>query len=123
MSDYVFRVNFHVRLKDCRTALHLTQATTAQQLDITLRSYQRYENGSREPDIDTLCEIADYFNVSIDFLLGRDDYTRTSEDRIFELQIIIKELQEDQQDRATRALIKIYSQELENLLKQQPADQ
>jgi repressor LexA len=34
-------------------------------------SYARYENGKREPDISTLCKLANYFNVTVDYLIGR----------------------------------------------------
>lgn len=42
-------------------------------LDLTQNSISRYETGEREADYQTLINIADYFNVSIDYLLGRTD--------------------------------------------------
>lgn len=42
-------------------------------LDLTQNTISRYETGEREADYQTLINIADYFNVSIDYLLGRTD--------------------------------------------------
>ena len=50
----------------------LTQQEMAQYLGITRQAYQRYENGSREPDIATLYKIADFFAVTLDDLLERE---------------------------------------------------
>ena len=42
------------------------------------QSVNKYENHDVEPDIDTLIRIADYFHVSIDYLVGRTDITKTA---------------------------------------------
>ena len=65
--------NFGTILKTTRTNFGITQKDFATILGITERSYQRYENGNNTPPYDTLIKIADYFNVSIDYLLGRTD--------------------------------------------------
>lgn len=49
----------------------------ADKLEINLRSYQNYEGGVRQPEYYVLVEIADLLNVSVDFLLGRDDYLQS----------------------------------------------
>ena len=49
-----------------------TQKECADILSITLRAWQGYEQGIREPKYEVLCKIADLFNVSLDYLLGRD---------------------------------------------------
>ncbi len=49
----------------------LLQKTVAEQNNINLRTYQRYETGEREPPISTLIKLADFFNVSLDYLTGR----------------------------------------------------
>lgn len=61
------------RLKEQRTKLGLTQKEIADKLHIGSASYQRYENGTREPKLQTLCELADIFNTSTDYLLGRKE--------------------------------------------------
>jgi transcriptional regulator with XRE-family HTH domain len=53
-----------------RNSLQKDIATAA---GISLRTYQRYESGERVPDTETLMKIADYFNVSTDYILGRSD--------------------------------------------------
>lgn len=60
-------------LKKLRNNQNLTQQDLSVQLNISQQVYSRYENGTREPDFETLIKIADYFNVSVDYLLGRID--------------------------------------------------
>lgn len=68
---------FSERLKATRQEQKLTQKNLAEYLKIQERAYQNYEYGNREPSLDTLIKIADYFNVSLDYLVGRsDDPTR-----------------------------------------------
>lgn len=64
---------FSSRLKELRTAQKLKQSEISKHLGITIRAYQYYEAGTREPDIRTLCALADYFNVSLDYLCGRSE--------------------------------------------------
>lgn len=68
---------FTDRLQALKTEQSLLQKDIAQAAGISLRTYQRYESGERLPDTDVLSRLADYFNVSTDYLLGRsDDPTR-----------------------------------------------
>lgn len=62
-------------LKSLRNTQGLTQEELAKQLKISRSTIGMYENGSREPDFETLELIADYFNVDIDYLLGRTTKT------------------------------------------------
>ena len=59
-------------LKILRERKGLTQAELADMLYTTAQSVSRWENGLSEPDIDTLCRIADIFEVRVDTLLSRD---------------------------------------------------
>lgn len=61
------------RLKDIRKEQGLLQKDLAAHLGITQQAYANYESGKREPDYDTLAKLADIFNVSVDYLLGRTD--------------------------------------------------
>ncbi len=65
---------FQERLLEQRTLHHLTQCQLASKLNITQPSYIRYENGSSEPSIDTLIRLADIFDVTVDYLIGRTDF-------------------------------------------------
>lgn len=68
---------FAVQIKTFRKSLNLTQKAFAEKINITERAYQYYESGAREPNLETLCKIAQNFNVSADYLLGlSDDPTR-----------------------------------------------
>lgn len=64
------------RLKELREARHLSQLRLATELNLTQNSISRYENMEREADYETLIRIADYFHVSLDYLLGRSDEPR-----------------------------------------------
>lgn len=61
------------RLINLRKNRKLTQKELAVIIGIARTTYSGYENESREPDYETLQKIASFFNVSIDFLLGRVD--------------------------------------------------
>lgn len=62
-----------MRLKEIRKSRGITQLKLAMGLNISQNSISRYETGEREADYDTLIRIADYFNVSLDYLLERTD--------------------------------------------------
>lgn len=64
---------FAEKLKKCRKDKGATQKEVANYLGIKERSYQNYEYGNSEAPYDTLVKLADYFDVSIDYLLGRTD--------------------------------------------------
>ena len=65
--------SFPDRLKELRTTKGVTQKAMATYLDMAERSYRRYETGDLEPNHKTTIKLADYFNVSTDYLLGRSD--------------------------------------------------
>ena len=60
-----------VRLKELRKAKGLSQLRLATELNTTQNTISRYETGEREPGIEELIKIADYFHVSVDYLIGR----------------------------------------------------
>lgn len=62
-----------MRLKELRNRHHIPQIRLAMELDVSQNTISRYETGEHEADYKTLIAIADYFNVSIDYLLGRTD--------------------------------------------------
>lgn len=59
------------RLKQCRTERGLTQNKVAIFCDITEKAYQNYERNRREPKLSILIRIADFYDVSLDYLVGR----------------------------------------------------
>ena len=60
------------RLKELRKQANLTQNDLANLLNTKQQTYQRYEIETSEPNLETLCKLADYYNVSIDYLIGRN---------------------------------------------------
>ena len=62
------------RIRELRLKNGFTQQEMADAIMITMRQYQNYEGGQAKPTIDGLLKIADFLQVSTDFLLGRDDY-------------------------------------------------
>ena len=70
--------DFFMRLKLLREQKHMSQLSLAMKLNTTQMSISRYETGKREPDLKTLILIADFFDVSIDYLLERTDNPKMS---------------------------------------------
>lgn len=64
---------FHLRIRELRTSRKLSQQELADQLGISKSSVNMYERGEREPGLDTLEAIADFFNVDMDYLTGKTD--------------------------------------------------
>ena len=64
------------RLKELRKERGLNQRELALYLKLSPSTIAMYETGQRIPDADTLEKLADYFNVSVDFILGRTDTPR-----------------------------------------------
>ena len=62
-----------MRLKDLRKEKKVTQLQLAMALNMSQNTISRYETGERQAGYNELIKIADYFNVSIDYLLGRTD--------------------------------------------------
>lgn len=67
-------VVFKDRLKALRTDNDITQKEIAEYLNISRTAYSGYENFGNEPDYETLVKIADYFDVTIDYLLCRTNF-------------------------------------------------
>ena len=61
------------RIRNLREDRDLKQQDLAKLLNCTQACYSNYENGKREPSLGLLVRMSDYFNVSIDYLLGRSN--------------------------------------------------
>ena len=66
-------LNFGDRLRSLRQSKDLSQSEFAKQIRISKSAVNMYERGEREPNFETLEKIADYFNVDLDYLLGKTD--------------------------------------------------
>lgn len=62
-----------MRLRDLREDSDLKQSDIAKLLNIKQNTYSQYENGKREIPISMLWILADFYNTTIDFLVGRTD--------------------------------------------------
>ncbi len=62
-----------MRLREIRKSKGISQLKLALDLNTNQNTISRYETGEREPGIQELIKIADYFNISIDYLLERTD--------------------------------------------------
>ncbi len=65
---------FGSRLREARMNKGYTQQKLADMINVGLRSYQNYEGNDRHPTYELLVQIADILDVSIDWLLGRDEW-------------------------------------------------
>ena len=68
--------DFPRKLKLLRAKKGITQKQLAEVLNIQPNSVQRLEYGTARPSLDTVIAIADYFDVSLDYLVGRSDEPR-----------------------------------------------
>lgn len=64
---------FSIRLKTLRSEKELSQQELANIIGISKSSINMYERGEREPSIETLEAFADFFNVDMDYLMGRQE--------------------------------------------------
>ena len=116
-----------MRLKELRQNLSCTQEKIANDLNIARTTYRNYENGDREPSLDFLIKIADYFDISLDYLLGRQNNNLLFIDSLSpakkELISMIKDLNEDETFVAIGMIAKLANQSIDevmNKIKKQP---
>lgn len=88
------------RLKQLRTNKGLNQSEMADKLGVSLSSYQKYERdkGSVTPSLDVLTRIADFYSVSVDYLLGRESKEQTALDELagqFNMSLLEKKIVEN----------------------------
>jgi len=68
---------FNKRLRSLRMKRGYTQQHMADMLGVSLNAYQKYEQAERSPSLECLVQIADILAVSIDYLLGRDEFMKS----------------------------------------------
>lgn len=84
----VIMSSFGARLKKLRENENLSQTELAKRLNLSQSVIAYYESNKKQPSQDTLSKMADYFNVTVDYLLGRNN----KPDSVGEIQGFIKEL-------------------------------
>ena len=66
-------MSFSERIIQLKTERKLLQKDIASSIGLSLRAYQYYEKGQKEPTLSVLLRLADYFDISLDYLVGRSD--------------------------------------------------
>ncbi|MBC3797377.1 helix-turn-helix domain-containing protein [Acetobacterium tundrae] len=79
------------RLKELRKDMNLTQVELSQALSISRSSLSLYEINKREPDCETVNKIADFFDVSLDYLYGRSIDTYIAKNRVMTISTSLTE--------------------------------
>ena len=79
------------RLKSLRERANVSQRALAEHLGISQQSINKYENHGIEPDIETLIQIAEYFNVSVDYRIGHSETSLLAEP-VSNIQLSVSEL-------------------------------
>ena len=85
--------SLRLRLKELRTAKGIIQGDLGEIVGVKTSEISGYEIGTRNPSYDVLIRLADYFNVTTDYLIGRDKQTDL-EQRVLSLEKEIAELKE-----------------------------
>lgn len=112
-------MQFQEILKNLRTLKEISQAELAKELGVSTGLIGMYENGKRKPSYVMLEAIADYFNVDIDYLTGRESrstYLLPPEDVLKDdgERVLIKNYRQlsDDGKRAIRSMMKVYLEDL-----------
>ena len=85
------------RIKELRQSIGQTQVELAQNLGVTKQCVSNWENNNIQPSVDMLIKISEYFGVSCDYLLGKEnkkylDVSNLSEEQAAHIQLIIKDI-------------------------------
>lgn len=67
-----------MNIKELRTKKGVSQTVVAKAIGCSTNVYSRYERGEREPSIDLILKLAEYFDVTVDFMLGKEDTDLTN---------------------------------------------
>lgn len=87
-----------MKLKELRKSKGVSQGEAANALGVSFRAYQNYEYEQREPNIEMLNKMADYFGTSVDKLLGRENKEQTALDELvgqFNMDLLEKKIVEN----------------------------
>ncbi len=87
-----------MNIKDIRVRKNLTQAEVANALGVSPVVYSRYETGARQPSIDIIVQLADFFCVTVDYLLGRQDVEDSTLSE-YEIELLIASRKADERAR------------------------
>lgn len=109
-----------LRIKELREEKNISQLELAKKLNLTQQSISLYEKGDREPSIDVLKSIANFFNVSLDYLLGKSDIRNYDEDEK-EFRFAYHKETEGMTDEEIKDALRFYK-EMKNRIKEEKKD-
>lgn len=109
-----------LRIKELREEKNISQLELAKKLNLTQQSISLYEKGDREPSIDVLKSIANFFNVSLDYLLGKSDIRNYDEDEK-EFRFAFHKETEGMTDEEIKDALRFYK-EMKNRIKEEKKD-
>ena len=100
------------RIKELRNELHMTQTSFGETLGITQETVSCYESGKIYPSFPQLCRMADLFNASLDYIMGRSEVRRPR--LVSERGAILEDLRnaEDQMDVQQLSQLRDYAEAL-----------
>ena len=78
----MYKEVFKIRIKQIRADLGLSQITVSKETGINQSTISKYEQGSLQPDLENLGILANYYEVSIDWLLGNIHHNKTGKEDI-----------------------------------------
>jgi len=88
-----------MRLRELRQARKINQLRLAVDLNLTQAAISKYELGKSEPGYDLLCRIADYFDVTVDYLIGHSEtkhyYLSQNEQKLLDIYKRFDRIQRD----------------------------
>jgi transcriptional regulator with XRE-family HTH domain len=89
-------MNFKCKIKELRmNRLQKTsQADVARAIGVDRTTYSKYETGDSEPDLENVRKLADFYDVTVDYLLGREDSSRIISHEKKQIELTEKELKE-----------------------------
>ena len=100
----------HMNLKKLRKRIGANQKEIATKIGITDKTYANYENGNTEPNIQTIIKLADYFHITTDELLGRNQKNVIDKGLLNDIELdIIDKLQTLDRDNQLRLQAYTYS--------------
>lgn len=91
-----------IKLKMLRDATGLSQKSVAAELHLDYKRYNHYETGRSEPDIATLILLADYFGVTVDYLIGHEKEPTVKDDGLTETERAFISLSSEQRQDVLR---------------------
>lgn len=106
-KEKTIKSRFSITLRHLRKSAGLTQEELAEIFNISRSTVAMYEQGFREPDIETLELIADYFTIDMDFLFGRTDITDKMGEREAKPSMTLNELFNHFTDKSIRCEIEV----------------